>query len=127
MSAQIDHVIVPVVDRDASIAFYETVLGFEHEGEQEPFSVIRVSPTFTMQLAPWGTDGGMHLAFAMTEREFDAAFARLRAAGIEYGDSFHAVGNMQGPGVEGGARGPGAAVYCFDPSRHLVEIRHYGD
>ena len=83
MSAQIDHVIVPVVDRDASIAFYETVLGFEHEGEQEPFSVIRVSPTFTMQLAPWGTDGGMHLAFAMTEREFDATFARLRAAGIE--------------------------------------------
>jgi len=46
-------------------------------------------------------------------------------AGIPYGDSFHAVGNMQGPGDEPGSKGPGKAVYCFDPDRHLIEIRHY--
>ena len=42
---------------------------------------------------------------------------RIRALGIEYGDSFHAVGNMQGPGIEAGARGDGDSVYAFDPSR----------
>ena len=25
----------------------------------------------------------------------------------------------------GGARGPGKNLYFFDPSRHLIEIRHY--
>ncbi len=50
----------------------------------------------------------------------------MKAAGIPYGDSFHAVGNMKGPGVEPGSRGDGEAVYFFDPNQHLIEIRHYG-
>ncbi len=62
----------------------------------------------------------------MSAEEFDAAFARIKAAGIPYGDSFHSVGNMAGPGEEFGARGMGAAVYLFDPDRHLIELRHYG-
>jgi catechol 2,3-dioxygenase-like lactoylglutathione lyase family enzyme len=100
-------------------------MGFAYEGEREPFSVIRVTPDLTLQLAPWGTKGGTHLAFAMTRAEFDDTFARVRAAGIAFGDSFHAVGNMQGPGDEAGSRGPGKAVYVFDPDKHLIEIRHY--
>jgi hypothetical protein len=32
---------------------------------------------------------------------------------------------MRGPGDETGARGPGKAVYAFDPDRHSIEIRHY--
>jgi hypothetical protein len=32
---------------------------------------------------------------------------------------------MRGPGEETGARGPGQAIYFFDPSQHLIEIRHY--
>ena len=67
----------------------------------------------------------MHLAFAMTATEFDDAFARIRAAEIAYGDSFHSVGNMQGPGDEAGARGPGKALYLLDPSQHLIELRYY--
>lgn len=121
----VDHIILPVNDGDESVAFYRDIIGCAYEGEQEPFHVIRVSPSFTMQLAPWGTEGNMHVALAMSRTDFDAAFGRIRDAGIEYGDSFHSVGNMQGPGAEPGARGPGEAVYCFDPSHHLVEIRHY--
>jgi catechol 2,3-dioxygenase-like lactoylglutathione lyase family enzyme len=67
----------------------------------------------------------VHLAFALPRAEFDDAFARVKAAGIPYGDSFHAVGNMQGPGREAGSRGDGEAVYFFDPNQHLIEIRHY--
>jgi catechol 2,3-dioxygenase-like lactoylglutathione lyase family enzyme len=84
-----------------------------------------VTPELTIQLAPWGSEGGQHLAFALPGAEFDAAFERVKSAGIEYGDGFHSVGNMQGPGEESGARGPGKAVYFFDPSRHLIEIRSY--
>ncbi|MFZ0249353.1 MAG: VOC family protein [Acidimicrobiales bacterium] len=123
--ATLDHLIVTVNDREASVRFYTEVMGFGHEGEDGPFSVIRVSPDTTLQLAPWGTEGGGHLAFALSRDEFEAAFDRVRAAAIPYGDSFHDVGNMQGPGEEAGARGPGPTVYLFDPDGHLVELRHY--
>ena len=125
MALQLDHLILMVNDLEKSIEFYTKILGLGYEGRREPFSVIRVSTDLVLQLAPWGTKGGEHLAFAMTRAEFDAAFQRVRDDGMEYGDSFHSVGNMQGPGDEAGARGPGKAVYLFDPSRHLIEIRHY--
>ncbi len=125
MTTQLDHMILRVNDRAQSIAFYTDVLGLSYEGEREPFSVIRVTPEFTLQLAPWGTAGGEHLAFAMPRAEFERVFRQVREAGIAYGDSFHTVDNMRGPGDESGARGPGKALYFFDPSKHLIEIRHY--
>src|SRR5258708_7299819 len=106
MSIRLDHLILAVNDASASVAFYERVLGFACEGERGPFSVVRVSDDLTLQIAPWGTQGGEHLAFAMTRAQFDQVFARVRETGIPYGDSFHAVGNNLGPGDEDGARGP---------------------
>jgi catechol 2,3-dioxygenase-like lactoylglutathione lyase family enzyme len=125
MQMELDHLILTVNDLDASVQFFTDVLGLGYEGTTDPFTVIRVSSGLTLQLAPWGTTGGQHLAFAMPRDEFDATFARIRAAGIPYGDSFHDVGNMRGPGREDGARGPAASLYVFDPNRHLIEIRHY--
>jgi len=125
MTALLDHLILNVNDAQASADFYAKILGFACEGKDGPFTVVRVNEALTMQLAPWGTKGGEHLAFALTRAEFDGVFARVRAGGIDYGDSFHAVGNQQGPGEETGARGAGKAVYFFDPNKHLIEIRHY--
>jgi len=125
MPLQLDHLILAVNDRERSIGFYSRVLGLTYEGEREPFSVLRVTPELVLQLAPWGTRGGEHLAFAMTQAEFDRVFQAVRDAGIEYGDSFRTVGNMRGPGDEAGAQGAGKAVYFFDPSKHLIEIRYY--
>ena len=67
----------------------------------------------------------MHLAFALERQKFDEIFDKIRDRGIGYGDAFDTVGTMRGPGREEGARGMGAAVYFFDPNRHLIEIRHY--
>jgi len=126
--------ILAVNDRKKSVEFYVSILGLEYEGDREPFSVLRVTPDFTLQIAEWGTKGGEHLAFAMSRDEFEEIFCRVREANIEYGDNFHSVGNMRGPGDEtresittnaGGARGPGKNLYFFDPSKHLIEIRHY--
>ena len=134
MAIQLDHMILAVNDRKKSIEFYVVILGLRYEGDREPFSVIRVTADFTLQLAGWGSKGGEHLAFAMSRAEFEEVFRRVIEAKIEYGDSFNSVGNMRGPGDEtaqsitsagGGARGPGKNLYFFDPSRHLIEIRHY--
>ena len=123
MTIRLDHLILGVNDAEKSVAFYVRVLGLVHEGERGPFQVLRVTPDFVLQLAPWGTKGGEHLAFSLDPAAFDAAFARLRADGIPYGDSFHSAENMQGPGVEAGAHGDEPALYFFDPNRHLLEIR----
>jgi catechol 2,3-dioxygenase-like lactoylglutathione lyase family enzyme len=125
MAMMLDHLILNVNDRQKSIEFYTRILGLKHDGEREPFSMIRVRPDFVIQLAPWGSKGDEHLAFAMSKAEFEAAFQRIIEAGIAYGDSFHSVGNMRGPGDEPGSRGPGKALYFFDPNHHLIEIRHY--
>jgi catechol 2,3-dioxygenase-like lactoylglutathione lyase family enzyme len=122
---ELDHVIVPVNDRARSVAFYTGIIGLAHEGESEPFSTVRVTPGLVLLIAQWGTAGGEHLAFAMTQPEFDATFARIEAAGIPYGDAFDTVGNMRGPASEEGSRGMGQALYVFDPDRHLIEIRYY--
>jgi catechol 2,3-dioxygenase-like lactoylglutathione lyase family enzyme len=122
---QLAHLILNVNDRQATADFYARMLGFTHEGMDGPFTVLRVNDGLTLQLAPWGTKGGEHLAFALSKAEFDAAFARIREAGIPYGDRFDAVGCQRGPGMESGAKGTGEAVYFFDPNKHLLEIRHY--
>jgi len=125
MPVQLDHLILMVNDRQRSIDFYTEVLGFAHEGERPPFSLVRVNDGLLLQIAPWGTGGGLHLAFAMPGAEFERIFQRVRERGLEYGDAFDTVGSQRGPGDEAGARGPGKAVYVFDPDRHLIEIRHY--
>lgn len=125
MAIELDHIILPVNDRAKSLDFYTRIVGLRHDGDREPFSMLRVTPGFVIQIAAWGTNGGEHLAFAMSKVEFDDAFARIREAGIAYGDRYDSVGNMKGPGEEPASRGPGKAVYFFDPSRHLIEIRHY--
>jgi catechol 2,3-dioxygenase-like lactoylglutathione lyase family enzyme len=123
--ATIDHLILNVNEVPASVDFYVNVLGFALDGEDGPFTVIRINEDFTLLLAPWGTGGNEHLAFALSREAFDDAFARMKEKGIPYGDSFHSVGNNLGPGVETGARGAAPTLYMSDPNNHLIEIRTY--
>lgn len=123
--AVLDHVILKVNDVKASATFYVDVLGFEHGGQDGRFTVIRVGDACQLQLAPWGTSGGEHLAFALAPSEFQRVFARIQERGIPYGDTFDRVGHGTGPGRETGARGTGPTVYFFDPDKHLLEIRTY--
>jgi catechol 2,3-dioxygenase-like lactoylglutathione lyase family enzyme len=125
MVIELDHAILNVNDLSRSLDFYTSILGLTHEGEDEPFSILRVSSGLMILLAPWGTKGGEHLAFSMSAKEFDDTFQRVVDAKIPYGDRYDSVGNMKAPGTERGARGMGKAIYCFDPNEHLIEIRTY--
>jgi catechol 2,3-dioxygenase-like lactoylglutathione lyase family enzyme len=121
----LDHIILKVNDLKASVEFYSSILGFAVEGNDGPFTVVRVNPEFQIQLAPWGTPGFEHYAFSVSRIEFEQIFGRIKAAGIEYGPTFDSVGSNKGPGEELGARGPAPTLYFNDPSKHLLEIRTY--
>ena len=123
--ALIDHIIVKVNDLKASVAFYTDVLGFANEGTDGPFTVIRVGPNCQLQLAPWGTTGFEHYAFAVSRAEFHRILGRIKEAGIAHGPTFDSVGSNSGPGEESGARGRAPTLYFNDPNRHLLEIRSY--
>lgn len=121
----LDHLIMKVNDIESSIAFYTEILGFVAEGIDGPFAVIRVGPDCQIQLAPWGTSGFEHYAFAVSRDDFAKVFDRIKAAGIAYGPTFDSVGTNSGPGEESGARGLAPTLYFNDPNKHLIEIRTY--
>ena len=125
MGVVLDHTIIPAYDAEEAVRFYATLLGLEDEGKAGPFSVVRVNESLTLDFIEADPTPGRHYAFAMSADEFDAAFARIREAGIAYGDNPHAPDNMHGPGMTHGARGQGKAVYFHDPSGHLLEIKTY--
>jgi catechol 2,3-dioxygenase-like lactoylglutathione lyase family enzyme len=122
---ELDHIILKVNELDKSVAFYTGVLGFENAGVDGPFTVIRTGEKFQIQLAPWGTKGFEHYAFAVSRKEFDEIFSRVKQGGIDYGPTFDSVGTNLGPGNESGARGEAPTVYFNDPNSHLIEIRTY--
>ena len=66
-----------------------------------------------------------HLIVKVNDREASVCFYTEVMGFMPFGDSFHSVGNMEGPGEEAGARGLGPTLYLFDPNGHLVELRHY--
>jgi catechol 2,3-dioxygenase-like lactoylglutathione lyase family enzyme len=125
--AKLDHVILKVNDLQASVAFYRDVLGFALEGTDGPFTVVRAGPDFLLQLAPWGTPGFEHYAFAVSKAEFRQIVDRIKAAGIPSGPTFDSVGVNGEPGQETGARGLAPTLYFNDPNQHLLEIRTYDE
>ena len=121
----LDHIILKVNDLKDSVAFYSGILGFTVEGTDGPFTVLRSGPDFLIQLAPWGTPGLEHYAFAVSKADFQGMFKRIKAADIAYGPTFDSVGTNTGPGEELGARGLAPTLYFNDPNKHLLEIRTY--
>ena len=125
MGVVLDHTIIPAYDVPEAVHFYTSLLALEDEGKMGPFAIVRVNEALTLDFIEADPNPGRHYAFAMTSDEFDAAFKRIKAAGITYGSGPHNADNMQGPGQTHGARGMGKAVYFHDPSGHLLEIKTY--
>ena len=121
-AAELDHLILPVVDPAASARFYADLLGFAHEGRTGPFEVLRVGPGLTLDLLRQVPPARMHLAFRLPRNGFAAARGRLEALGIAHGGGpfdheSRTSGHTQG------ATGLLEAVYFADPDGHNIEIR----
>jgi catechol 2,3-dioxygenase-like lactoylglutathione lyase family enzyme len=124
VSIQLNHTIVPARDAEASAKFVAEILGLAAPGRFGPFWTVQLDNGVTLDFQHSDEQIPIeHYAFLVSESEFDAIFARIRARGLEYwADPMHrqpsAINHHDG----------GRGVYWNDPNGHYLEIitRPYG-
>ncbi|MFF2194173.1 VOC family protein [Streptomyces sp. NPDC058157] len=125
MSVQLNHTIVHSRDNRESAVFLAHILGLEVGPEWGPFIPVETGNGVTLDFATSTAESitTQHYAFLISEEEFDSAFGKIQAAGVEYFADPH----RKQPGEINHNDG-GRGVYFLDPSGHAMEIitRPYG-
>src|SRR5512135_460518 len=124
MAVQLNHTIVRSRNKAASARFLTEILGLPEATRFGPFLVVELDNGVSLDF--YETDGviaSQHYAFLVTEAEFEASFARLRARGIDY---WADPGQTRRGQIN--HRDGGRGVYFEDPNGHLLELitRPYG-
>lgn len=123
MPVTLDHTIVHARDPVATATFWTEILGLPPHRTLAHFTVVKVGETSLDLLPATGPIDPVHLAFKVSEAEFDEIFARLQARNLPYwSDPFH-----HDPGKIN-HWDDGRGVYFSDPNGHSLEIltRSYG-
>ncbi|MER5728208.1 VOC family protein [Streptomyces sp. NPDC002138] len=125
MSVQLNHTIIFSRNSRESAEFLAHILGLEVGTEWGPFIPVDTANGVQLDFATVPTESitAQHYAFLISEAEFDASFARIRAAGVTY----FADPQQKQPGEINHNDG-GRGLYFLDPSGHGMEIitRPYG-
>ncbi|MER5185044.1 VOC family protein [Streptomyces sp. NPDC002896] len=124
MSVELNHTIVAAHDKKASAQFLAGLLGLETSAPFGPFIPVNTHNGVTLDyMEAEGEITPQHYAFLVSEADFDAIFARIRAAGLTYwADPYHRRVN------EINTNDGGRGTYFDDPNGHNMEIltRPYG-
>jgi catechol 2,3-dioxygenase-like lactoylglutathione lyase family enzyme len=118
MTVELDHTIVAAHDNEASAVFLSDILGLPRPTQLGHFVAVEVGNGVTLDFM--STDEAVtsqHYAFAVSEAEFDEAFERIQARGLDY----WADPSRSRPGQIRDHAG-GRGLYFEDPSGHLMEI-----
>ncbi|MGX7826723.1 VOC family protein [Actinokineospora sp. 24-640] len=124
MRVELNHTVVGASDSTASARFLTDVLGLPEPKPFGPFMTVPLEHDLTLDY--YQVDGpvpSQHLAFKVSEEDFDAVFARVVERGIEYwADPFH--NQARQINTNDGGRG----FYFSDPDGHNLEVltRSYG-
>ena len=77
MTMELNHLIVPANDNEASARFYADLFGLEYEGPMGHFAPIRIpNQGLTLDFDTHENFYPQHFAFKVTEEEFDEIFDR---------------------------------------------------
>ncbi|WP_097972662.1 VOC family protein [Streptomyces sp. gb14] len=125
MSVELNHTIVHCKDNRESAEFFADLLDLTAGEEWGPFIPVVLANSVTLDFAtvPAASITPQHYAFLISEAEFDSAFAKIQALGIE----FYADPHRKHPG-EINRNDGGRGVYFPDPGGHWLELitRPYG-
>ena len=116
MTVSLNHTIVPARDKVAAAAFFAKIFGLKR-GRTGHFAPVRVNKSLTLLFDEDSAFDSHHLAFHVSNREFDAIFGRIKKANIAFGSAPWSLddGNLND---WGGGRG----LYFRDPNGHVLEI-----
>lgn len=123
MKPQLNHTIVGAHDKRVSAAFLADVMGFDPPVDAGHFVMVETGNGVSIDFADTDEIHPIHLAFLVTEAQFDEIFDRIEARGLD----IWADPRMARPGrinTNDGGRG----VYFQDPGGNFLEIltRPYG-
>jgi hypothetical protein len=120
MAVQLDHLIIPTVDRRASAKLLGEILDVPWSAQSSfgPFSPVYINESLTIDFDEW-TDAipKQHYCFKVSDSEFNATLARLQAAQIPYRSLPHGETDCQVNEAFGGR-----LLYWDEPSGHVWEI-----
>ena len=97
--------------------FFADIFGLKVESPVGHFAAVRVNDTLTLDFAEQSKFDSHHYAFHVSDSEFDAIFARIQEADLEYSsDPMH---QNQG---QINHRKSGRGFYFYDPNGHNLEL-----
>jgi catechol 2,3-dioxygenase-like lactoylglutathione lyase family enzyme len=115
----IDHVVLPVDDVEAALAFYCGVLGMEGvrvdlwRAGRVPFASVRAGGAL-LDLMAGGSAPPLDHVCLRVEGPIEQVVAALEAAGVAV---------AKGPVRRYGAQGDGMSVYVRDPAGNAIELK----
>jgi len=112
----LNHTIVPARDKTAAAKFFADIFGLKR-GRTHYFAPVRVNKSLTLLFDDDAKFESHHLAFHVSNREFDAIFSRIKAAAIPFGSAPWSLDDGK-LNDWGGGRG----VYFCDPNGHVLEL-----
>ena len=115
----LDHVMVPARDKRASARRVADLLGVSwSESGVGPFVPVYVNDGLTLDFDDWAEPfPRLHFCFRVTDPDFDAILARIRAAGIAYRSRVHGPVDHRVDTEHGGR-----IVYWNEPDGHQWEM-----
>ena len=117
MAVELNHTIIWCRDKQVSSRFLVDILGLPDPEAFLHFMVVRLANDVSVDfMEKQGKIAPQHYAFLLSDAEFDAAFARIEAAGAYWADPARSK-----PGEINHHFG-GRGVYFEDPDGHLLEI-----
>ena len=118
MAIELNHTIVPARDPKASAEFLAGILGLQVGPPVAHFTPVALANGVTLDYDHSDHVNEHHYAFAVSAAEFEAAFGRVKDAGIPY---YADPGCRQAGQVYTSTNG-NRGVYFRDPDGHLMEI-----
>ncbi len=81
------------------------------------FAIVKVNSTLTLDFLTKEDFSTIHLAFKVSDRQFDTILKRIRTANINYGSAPNLLENGKTNNNDGGH-----GVYFRDPNGHILEL-----
>jgi len=116
MTITLNHTIVPARDKAVAAKFFADIFGLKR-GRTGYFAPVRVNKSLTLLFDDDSKFESHHLAFHVSNREFDAIFGRIKAAKIAFGSAPWSLDDGK-LNDWGGGRG----LYFQDPNGHVLEL-----